>query len=177
MGQVSWTVSYVISEQQRRRSACASAQSDQHLCFAAKIVWDVFLLYPDISLLYLESFKILASLCSWVGWFESYLVKNHRRHILEWCGSCVHTYMFQVGVDPHFKEWGTTGLLSVVSTSIVNSKEYNSSVILRMAVKSSNKWAATWQNQQSDCAPSEDSDQPGHPPSLIRVFAVRSMGS
>ena len=27
------------------------------------------------------------------------------------------------------------------------------------------------------CAPSEDSDQPGHLPSLIRVFAVRSMGS
>ena len=26
------------------------------------------------------------------------------------------------------------------------------------------------------CVPSEDSDQPGHPPSLIRVFAVRSMG-
>ena len=25
--------------------------------------------------------------------------------------------------------------------------------------------------------PSEDSDQPGHPPNLIRVFAVRSMGS
>ena len=34
-------------------------------------------------------------------------------------------------------------------------------------------WAVTWQNQQSECAPSEDSDQPGHPPSLIRVFAVR----
>ena len=27
--------------------------------------------------------------------------------------------------------------------------------------------------QQNECAPSEDSDQPGHPPSLIRVFAVR----
>ena len=27
------------------------------------------------------------------------------------------------------------------------------------------------------CAPSEDSDQPGHPPSLIRVFTVHSMGS
>ena len=27
------------------------------------------------------------------------------------------------------------------------------------------------------CAPSEDSNQPGHPPSLIRVFAVRAMGS
>ena len=34
-------------------------------------------------------------------------------------------------------------------------------------------WAATWQNQQSDCAPSEDSDQPRHPSSLMRVFAVR----
>ena len=38
-------------------------------------------------------------------------------------------------------------------------------------------WAATWQNQQHECAPSEDSDQPGHPPSLIRVFTVTSMGS
>ena len=28
-------------------------------------------------------------------------------------------------------------------------------------------------NQQNDYAPSEDSDQFGHPPSLIRVFAVR----
>ena len=27
------------------------------------------------------------------------------------------------------------------------------------------------------CAPNEDSDQSGHPPSLIRVFAVRLMGS
>ena len=35
-------------------------------------------------------------------------------------------------------------------------------------------WAATWQNQQGERAPSEDSDQPGHPPSLIRVFAVRT---
>ena len=34
-------------------------------------------------------------------------------------------------------------------------------------------WAASWQNQQNDCVPSKDSNQPGHPPSLIRVFAVR----
>ena len=38
-------------------------------------------------------------------------------------------------------------------------------------------WAASWQNQQMACAPSEDSDQPGHLPSLIRVFAVHLMGS
>ena len=35
-----------------------------------------------------------------------------------------------------------------------------------------NIWATTWQNQQNECTPSEDSDQPGHPPSMIRVFAV-----
>ena len=34
-------------------------------------------------------------------------------------------------------------------------------------------WAATWQNQQSHCAPSEDSDQTEHLLSLIRVFAER----
>ena len=34
-------------------------------------------------------------------------------------------------------------------------------------------WAATWQNQQNESAPREDSDMPGHPSSLIRVFAVR----
>ena len=32
------------------------------------------------------------------------------------------------------------------------------------------KWAASWQNQKMTFMPSEDSDQPGHPPSLIRVF-------
>ena len=31
------------------------------------------------------------------------------------------------------------------------------------ALKCKYKWAMTWQNQQSECAPSEDSDQPGHP--------------
>ena len=36
-----------------------------------------------------------------------------------------------------------------------------------------NIWAATGQNQQNGCVPSKDSDQPGHPPTLIRVFAVR----
>ena len=32
--------------------------------------------------------------------------------------------------------------------------------------------ATTWQNQQCGCVPSEDWDQPGHLPSLIRVVAV-----
>ena len=41
---------------------------------------------------------------------------------------------------------------------------------------SSTVWAATWQNQQNDCVPSEDSAQSGHPPSLISVFTVPQTG-
>ena len=33
-----------------------------------------------------RSFKILASFCSWAGWFESYLIKNPWRHVFLWCG-------------------------------------------------------------------------------------------
>ena len=43
-------------------------------------------------------------------------------------------------------------------------------LVLRIMV---HNWATTWQNQQNECAPSEDSDQPGHSHSLIRVFTVR----
>ena len=46
-------------------------------------------------------------------------------------------------------------------------------LLIHQYIKSANIWATTWQNQQNGCAPSEDSDQLGHPPSLIRVFAVR----
>ena len=48
-------------------------------------------------------------------------------------------------------------------------------ITVNLFIASSNrlmKWAATRQNQQSECATSEDSDQPGHPPILISVFAV-----
>ena len=35
-------------------------------------------------------------------------------------------------------------------------------------------WPVTWQNQQNECVPSEDSDQPGHLPSLIDAQADQS---
>ena len=38
-------------------------------------------------------------------------------------------------------------------------------------------WATTWENVPSDLAPSEDSNQPMHPRSLIRVFGVRTKRS
>ena len=60
---------YALCEQQRRRSACASAQSDQHLCCS------LFRQY-NTSTCYSRNFKTLASLCSRAGRFESYLVAN-----------------------------------------------------------------------------------------------------
>ena len=71
-----WYLSHVtrktvsdICKQQRRRSACASVQSDQRLCYS-------LLRYYNISSFYIQNFKPLASLCSWADRFESYLVKN-----------------------------------------------------------------------------------------------------
>ena len=67
----------------------------------------------------------------------------------------------------------------VIIQNIRRSKHKNGNIIAFLLflslISSSNSynWAATWKNQQSECAPSEDSDQPGHPASLIRVFAVR----
>ena len=55
------------------------------------------------------------------------------------------------------------GPLSLCKRFLKHFKEYQYRIIEPPHVKT-NKEA---------CAPSEDSDQPGHPPSLIRVFAVR----
>ena len=50
-------VSYAICEQQRYRSACASAQSDQHHCCSLLRLYDMYTCS-------IQSFKILASFCS-----------------------------------------------------------------------------------------------------------------
>ena len=115
----------VICEQQRRRSACASRQSDQRLCCSLPRLYNT-------SSFYIRNFKPLPSFRGYAGQFESHLVRNPEDRFSR--------------DEAHM-------------------------------VKLLFKWAASWQNQQNDCAPSEDSDQPGHPPSLIRVFAVSSMGS
>ena len=75
-------VYYAICEQQRRSSACASAQSDQCLCCSLPK-------QNDTSSLRIRNFKILAGLCSWAGQFVSWLVGDSWKHIFSWCGSCV----------------------------------------------------------------------------------------
>ena len=66
---------FAICEPQSRRSACASAQSDQRLCCS-------LLGQYNISTCYSQNFKTLASLISWSGRFESYLVANPKTGFL-----------------------------------------------------------------------------------------------
>ena len=58
-----------VSEQQRRRPACWSAQSDQRLCYSLIGKYHILTFYKQI-------FNFLASLCSCRDWFESRFVGN-----------------------------------------------------------------------------------------------------
>ena len=62
---------YAICEQERRRLACASAQSERSLISA----FVVRCLNSIISLLAIAEISRLASFCSCADWFESYLVE------------------------------------------------------------------------------------------------------
>ena len=60
---------FLVCEQQKRSQACTSMQSDQGLWYSL----------PEKDFgqtANMLSFFILVSLCSWVGWFDSYLVSN-----------------------------------------------------------------------------------------------------
>ena len=76
---------FALWEQQRHRSACTSAQSDQHLCCS-------LLRQYNICSCYVLNFKIIASLCGCTGRFESYLVANYEDRF-----SCdeVHFFSFE----------------------------------------------------------------------------------
>ena len=74
IGRIIWAMSRenlssVVCEQQRRRPACASAQSDQRLCYSPIVKY-------HIQTWYTRNFNFLASLCSWAGWFESRFLGN-----------------------------------------------------------------------------------------------------
>ena len=120
---------YVICEQQRRRSACASAQSDQRLCCSLPG-------YYNTSICYSRNFK-LVSAAEQTGLSHTPGRKPRRQDFL-WRGSydlyapLSENWIWQrKNEPPHDK------------------------------------------SKKMACAPSEDSDQPGHPPSLIKVSAVR----
>ena len=69
MRKPAFAIYVAICEQQRRRSAYASAQADQRLCYS-------LLRQDNTSSFYIQNFKPLASFYCCVGQFESYRVGN-----------------------------------------------------------------------------------------------------
>ena len=85
--------------------------------------------------------------------------------------SFVHYYIFTIGL---LCEWDPSSVyIKIYALGSWMVRELTLVKYLLLVYK----WATTWRIQQNECVPSKDSDQPGHPPSLIRVFAVRSVGS
>ena len=103
----SWeNVSYAICEQQMHRSVCASGPSDQRLCC-------LLLRWYNSYTCYIQSFKTLASFCSWPGWAESYLLANPWRYVFPWCCSYVITTL------PHDIRQGLRSLIAALAGVVV----------------------------------------------------------
>ena len=65
-----WKAIYAIWAQQRwHRSACASMQFDQRLCYSLPRLF-------NIASFYIRYFNPLASLCIWAGQFEFCLIEK-----------------------------------------------------------------------------------------------------
>ena len=110
-------MSYVICEQQRRRSACASARSDQRLCCSLPR-------QNGISSLYIRNFKILAGVCSLAGNFVACLIGDSRRYIFSWRGSSVIKHIRRV----RFK---LTKPLTINTRFLLNESLVSPSTLLR----------------------------------------------
>ena len=160
-----WILSYPLSAQRRLRSDWADAQADLSLRWAHShfvgFVMRRLILYPCHSVLHRIWDQHLA------------LAIKHDTWTLHGAIWYQRTVMIcQVVLDE--AGWLSHTDKADGNRSIDKSIVHTSSIFNNL---SEDIWAATWQNQQSDCAPGEDSDQPGHPSRLIRVFAVRLMGS
>ena len=78
------------------------------------------------------------------------------------------------------KMTGETILIDQISILVIGTntwvmeEEKTENIIQKVGneLEQDKKWAAWWQNQRNDCAPSEHSDQPGHPPSLISLCCL-----
>ena len=99
---------FAVCEQQRRRSACASAQADQRLYFSLPR-------WYTASSFYIRNFKALARFWSWAGRFESYLVENpedrfshdepHKYILNKWLKKEQTVFLQSVFRTNHFNSW------------------------------------------------------------------------
>ena len=172
-----------LCTQRRLRSAWASAQSDLTLCCLHEVTLGPKLPMESTAKTVIRLGRVFAGcMCHFVGFVMTWLI-------------CIASFVNEEETSgivllsrTSFASatWNSLPLLCI-KWILVKLLTFNFSVavpvkimeiavlwILWTGIKQvvMENWA-TWQNKQNDCAPSEDSDQPGHPPSLIRVFADR----
>ena len=96
-----------------------------------------------------RTIKALIRHREYAGWSTPLLFAYDKRQVFSWYGSYV-----------------------TVSNLIIEEDTFCLFALLlaeRLQFWCWDNWATTWQNQQNGCAPSEDSAQPGHLPSLISL--------
>ena len=165
--------------QQRLRSACASAQSDQSLLSAWRILGSL-----ATHCVHSEDW----SLGRCPGWSESLLGKvifvGFVMWWLEWRApheDLRSAILISLSLALYGQSDTTRFFMLIVklirqcryaswSESLLN-KSFNKFCCVPTHEPQHNK------TNKVTCGPCKDSDQPGHLPSLIRVFAVRSLGS
>ena len=104
--------------------------------------------------------KTLVRLGECPGWSESLLGEQVILLVLSCCGYCT----FNV-CDLQIENFEGNCSASTLTFFPLPTSHY---FLHHISCKFKNAiWAASWQNQQNDCVHSQDSDQPGHPPSLI----------
>ena len=108
---------FVLCEQQRRRSAW-------HPCslISTFIVRSLDSIIPVVAMYYVLNFKNLDSLCSWAGWFESYLVaKPEDRFLRDEAHMVLSLWVCKMRTGPglslntsaQFTAWHTVKLLKI----------------------------------------------------------------
>ena len=83
-----------VCEQQRCRPACASAQSDQHLCYLCIGKYHILTSYE-------QNFNFLASLCGLAGWFGSHFVGNTKDRFSRNDFCHILSYMYDMASFSH----------------------------------------------------------------------------
>ena len=110
------------------------------------------------------------------------LPKEGTLHILVQCNKCWMSVL-QLFICFHTKDKGKLlhiklkSIVWLIKTACVTFLEHGFWLICQqlhlpvttMILRLKYIWATTWQNQQNDCTTSEDSVQPGHPPSPISL--------
>ena len=170
---------YRLCEQRRFRRACASAQSRQNLRYSliqAVSQEEPSDRKPDPWPLWMSGHAQLKFVMTDCSKTQIRLTGLSSKDIIARCKTSKDNSLFLN--RSKIQQWQFfASKIKYSKENIVtnkNSTQYGQSCERQTEYcHRQNKWAATRQNQQNDSAPSEDSDQPEHPPSLIRDFAVR----